>query len=688
MRIHGKVLDSSSPGRVLSGVSVSNGEHVVATDARGGYELDLEPGGHSFVWVTVPAGMRPVSEFFLRAGDAAAVDEVDFELMPAPERAASSFRLAQITDTHVIAKEGRLTQAEELARCLQQLEAGDRPDFIIASGDLTNRGQLDELREFQRALSAAAVPVFLLFGGHDGNQERHSSEEKSSSTFTRNYEAVLGPTYYSFDWGEGGWHFVIYPNEEYFFSERDQLRKAAWLEADLASQPPGRQTVMAVHTPPPTAFLEKLSERGVVLVVHGHWHSSKAFSYQGVSVAATPPFCFGGIDTRPRSYRLVDFQGSDRGVTTALRAVGPGPRRPSTPGRVGAFELAWKRPVPGGVHRAGVVVRGGDLLISLSDEELDGGAGLLCLSAENGKERWRARTEASIKNRVGLNASGSRAAALSVCGRLHWLDTADGTVLWTADLPGYPQRWLYTSPVSTGDAVYAGGKAGVGAFHSESGEVIWYKSLEDSDNWSCYASPVSFDNLLIMLLQRRGILALERNTGEIAWELVTGVDYQYAAPVLVGDLIVSGGDKGELLALRALTGEVVTRGKTLSAPYPSGLTVVGGRLIATTPDGQVRCHDLESLDLQWTFDTGPDLLDMTPYRRDISSVLASAVLLGDDRLAVGGNDGVLYILDTASGGCHAQAAFRAPISAPVTKVDSGFCVGTLDGRLCRYVGGD
>ncbi|HIC69302.1 MAG TPA: hypothetical protein EYO90_07230, partial [Candidatus Latescibacteria bacterium] len=90
MRIHGKVLDSSSPGRVLSGVSVSNGEHVVATDARGGYELDLEPGGHSFVWVTVPAGMRPVSEFFLRAGDAAAVDEVDFELMPAPERAASS----------------------------------------------------------------------------------------------------------------------------------------------------------------------------------------------------------------------------------------------------------------------------------------------------------------------------------------------------------------------------------------------------------------------------------------------------------------------------------------------------------------------------------------------------------------------------------------------------------------------
>ena len=79
---------------------------------------------------------------------------------------------------------------------------------------------------------------------------------------------------------------------------------------------------------------------------------------------------------------------------------------------------------------------------------------------------------------------------------------------------------------------------------------------------------------------------------------------------------------------------------------------------------------------------------MPPYRSDISSILASATQLGDDRLTAGGNDGALYILDTNSGGCHAQAAFRAPISAPVTKVDGGFCVGTLDGRLCRYVGGD
>jgi outer membrane protein assembly factor BamB/predicted MPP superfamily phosphohydrolase len=683
-------MDSSSPRGGLPGVSVSNGEHVVVTDGRGRYELDLEPGSHAFVWVTVPAGMRPVSEFYRRAGElkGSAGDEVDFQLTPALERGASSFRLAQITDTHVVAKEGRLSQREVLARSLAELEAAGRPDFIIASGDLTNRGQLDELREFRGALAAVGAPVFLLFGGHDGNQERHGSVAGAKSTFTRNYEAVLGPTYYSFDWGEG-WHFVIYPNEEYFFSEQDQRRKAAWLEADLASQPPGRQTVMAVHTPPPTAFLEGLAARGVVLVVHGHWHSSKTFSHAGVGVAATPPLCFGGIDTRPRSYRIIDFRSSERGVVTSLRALGADsttPHRP--PERVGSFELDWERPVPGGIHRAGVVVRDGDLLVSLCDEDLDGGPGVLCLSAQDGQEIWRTRTDASIKNRVALNEpSRSRAAALSVCGRLHWLDTTNGTVLWAQDLPGYPHRWLYTSPVSVGDTVYAGGKAGLGAFQADSGQVIWYNSLEDSDNWSCYASPISFDHLLIILVQRRGILALDRTSGEIVWELAVGVEYQYAAPVLVGDLIVSGGDSGELLVLRAATGEVVVRCKTLSASYPSGLTAAGDRLFATTPDGQVRCHDLESLEPRWTFDTGPDLLDMTPYQRGISSVLASAVLVGEERVVVGGNDGVLYILDAGRGACEAQAAFGAPITAPISVVDGGFCVGTLDGRLCRYVAG-
>jgi len=79
---------------------------------------------------------------------------------------------------------------------------------------------------------------------------------------------------------------------------------------------------------------------------------------------------------------------------------------------------------------------------------------------------------------------------------------------------------LFTSPVIAGDAVYAGGKAGVGSFHAESGEVIWYNSLEDSDNWSCYASPLSFDGLLVMLVLDRAGNMLSNKVHQVPLLLV------------------------------------------------------------------------------------------------------------------------------------------------------------------------
>ena len=142
---------------------------------------------------------------------------------------------------------GKLSQRDVLSEALEQLEGEANPDFIIVSGDLTNRGQIDELTEFQAALSDVRAPVYLLFGGHDGNEERHGSDVPGE-TFTRNYETVLGPTYFSFDWG--GRHFALYPNEEYFFSADDQRRKRAWLRADLAAaQRVSRPSVVIVHTP-------------------------------------------------------------------------------------------------------------------------------------------------------------------------------------------------------------------------------------------------------------------------------------------------------------------------------------------------------------------------------------------------------------------------------------------------------
>jgi len=671
--VEGAVCDEVS-GDGIEGVPVTDGEKIVRTGKGGIFQLETELAEPSLIWITMPEGWRRAGDFYqIVAGD----EEVRFPLEPAPERRKGEFRLAQITDTHVVVEGQSLSSRERLTEDLCRLVGDANPDLIVASGDLTNRGTVEELSDLKRAIESVSVPVFPHFGGHDGNEERFLEGEPS---FIRNFEQVLGPTYFSFDWGSR--HFVCYPTEEYFFSERDQERKATWLLRDLEMQPGEREIVVVTHTPPTASFLRKLENFRVQMVLYGHWHSSRAFSWNGIDVLATPPLCFGGIDTEPRGFRLVDF--GDRGMRSQLRGLQIADLRPETVSEVALggkrLELTWEREIDGGGHRAAPVVREDSILLSLRDEENGGRAGVICLNASSGETRWRAATDASVKNEVAL-AGEEACAVLAVTGRLYLIE-GEGCIRWQVDLPGYPERWLYTAPVAAEGVVYAGGKGGYGAYREENGEELWYAPLASSDNWSCYAKPHIYGDLLIALVQRRGLLALDRHSGTIAWEREMGVEYQYGTPALAGDLLISGGDARSLAVLEAESGKPVWHEPVLERGYAVGLAVAGDRIYATTSEGEVRCHARDSGALCWAFQAGEDLLDMTPYRRGIASLLGAPVLW-EEKVVFGGNDGVLYILDGERGALLGKTSFGAPLSAPPLALEDGLCVGTWDGRVCR-----
>ena len=270
--ISGTVYDTAT-GNGVGGVPVSNGEAVVRTDSVGRYALPVEPAGHRFITVTVPDRYRPQEAFFRALGSSRQPpDDADFPLIPAPERASREFSVAHISDTHVtVAAEDRQQVAalmaagpppaddsqaalrwklftaspgheypsgEQLADDLRRVTAAAAPDLVIATGDLTNVGTLAQLRSYRAATESVPRPVFSVFGGHDGNEER--IEVEAGCTYTQRYETVLGPAYYSFDWG--GRHFIVYATEDGFFSAADQQRKERWLWADLAAQPPDKKS--------------------------------------------------------------------------------------------------------------------------------------------------------------------------------------------------------------------------------------------------------------------------------------------------------------------------------------------------------------------------------------------------------------------------------------------------------------
>lgn len=697
VQINGGIHTES--GRGLAGVLVSNGEHVVGTDTDGGYSLQADPSAHPFVFVTVPDGFRPGGRFYYPVPDASG--RVDFTLVPDSRRDQRSFSIAHITDVHLSAAKDGVVSRKMLAADLAQLAEDAAPDLIIASGDLTDRGSIAELVDYRDTIREASVPVFSLFGNHDGTEEWASlggsrtgdSHPGDSHTCTRNFERVLGPSYYSFDWG--GRHFVLCPSEDDFgatarqvlISAESHRRMLRWLWMDLTAQPPDREIVLVMHTPPSVAFLDRLSEYNVALVLYGHTHASKVFTRGKITTASAPPLCFGGLDYGPRGYRLVRF--TNEGFELELRSLGDCSPVSTTDlrGNANGCLMVWERSLLAPIHRAAPIHSYGLLLLSVTDDDNRGRAGLYCLDADTGSTRWHVSTDASIKGGAAIDENG-RCAVVSSTGRVYGIETRSGDVSWQADLPGYPGRWIYGSPAIRDDTVYVGGKAGYGAYDLRSGQCRWYTELNRRSQ-ACYASPLVYDDLVIVLVPhgaepRAGLFALRAQDGSVEWEQRLGVKQQYPTPARFGDLVVIGGDPGNLAVLQARTGEIVWQRPVLDAEYATSLAVEDERIYVATANGEARCVDLASGEVMWTFRTGRDLLDMVPFFRGARSILATPVVFRD-KVIVCGCDGGLYLLDAASGECLGHTQFDAPIAAAPCMVEDGFCVGTLDGRLYRFV---
>ena len=80
--------------------------------------------------------------------------------------------LAQISDMHVTPPGselyGRIDTSAFLARAVAHIAALDpRPDAVVATGDLVDRGSVEEYRHLRDLLAPLGLPVYLVPGNHD-----------------------------------------------------------------------------------------------------------------------------------------------------------------------------------------------------------------------------------------------------------------------------------------------------------------------------------------------------------------------------------------------------------------------------------------------------------------------------------------------------------------------------------------
>ena len=227
--------------------------------------------------------------------------------------------IAQITDLHITSGKDPDTQRRNEARLRQVLDSihrrRPRPDAIVASGDLVDRGEAEEYVELARILKDVRIPLYLGVGNHDRR-----------SPFRAAFPDVPvdedGFVQYAVD--IGGVRLVMADtldegmNEGAFCSHR-----AAWLQRTLDAAP-RTPTLVALHHPPipsgiqwmdsdPEAgWIERLSQvlqgrEQVSAVICGHVHRPFHGILSGQLICASPATAIQlALDLTPVDLRVPD----------------------------------------------------------------------------------------------------------------------------------------------------------------------------------------------------------------------------------------------------------------------------------------------------------------------------------------------------------------------------------------------
>ncbi|MBB4640701.1 phosphodiesterase [Rhizorhapis suberifaciens] len=151
--------------------------------------------------------------------------------------------IAQITDVHLGFEPGNpgefnRTRLDQVLRLL--CEGPNRPDLLLATGDLADKGDPESYRQLLDALSACPFPVWPCVGNHDdrGNFLRHFPDLPIADGFVQ-YEVDLGPLrLIVLDTLEEGRHGGAFCDT-----------RARWLQDRLAEQRE-KPTIVVMHHPP------------------------------------------------------------------------------------------------------------------------------------------------------------------------------------------------------------------------------------------------------------------------------------------------------------------------------------------------------------------------------------------------------------------------------------------------------
>lgn len=226
-------------------------------------------------------------------------------------------------------------------------------------------------------------------------------------------------------------------------------------------------------------------------------------------------------------------------------------------------------------------------------------------AAADGRELWRV----DLRPDAPLVVDDERVLA-SAGEAIHALRVADGGVLWRA-----PSGTVKVRPVTREGWVVVASEGSLRALRAADGTSVWTRELP-----YVRQTPAISGNTLIVASADGWIRSLDLRTGEVIWESrAAGAP---AEPLVVGDRIYFGATDRRFYAMKLADGEIDWLFR-IGAAIPMKAAADGERVYFVALDNLVRGHDARSGNARWQ--------QGLPFRPWDGPVLAGAfvVIAGD-----------------------------------------------------------
>jgi outer membrane protein assembly factor BamB len=609
--------------------------------------------------------------------------------------ARGDFRFVHTSDPHVNTKEGPGTNAGNDAERYKEISALDpKPAFIVQTGDIVEVGTVEEYDVYRRTYAHLAVPRYDAPGNHDVRWNPIGKE---------GYVKGVGQPLHQ-SWDHENVHFVTLDStvllQHWGHISQDQLD---WLKADLEKVGPAKPVVIGFHhwigrdpiqVDNQQKLMDVVAPYNVVLWLQGHGHSDIQWSINGVPAIMQKGLYQG-------SYTVVDVTADE--MKLRRRAIGPQKKNNSELVRDKAVpsepDVTWtdvmtislKKQTPptweaqvenkgGGVS---IVAKRGDLpddaklayrfnsgkatpMTAKGDEwvatqptsELIAGEHVVTVEATlpDGrayqkptslllelpgapKALWSGNLKGAVQSR--LVRAGENLFVTTMGGDLVGLDPNTGDEKWRVKTA---EPVFSTPHVDNGVVYFGSSDHHVYAVDAKSGDVKWKRKT----GGGVFAGPAVAKGIVVIPSVDKKIYGLDAATGDVRWTLpVAGMVQSKCATD--GERVFIGDWNNTLRAIDPAKGEelwAVKMGRTakgvIATPYSPAIsspTVGDGKVYVTTNDGVIHALDVRTGHMVWEW-----------WEKDKNKLGYSGPLFQDGKIYVAiGDEGRTFCLDAKKG---------------------------------------